>query len=120
MTQFNFDGIGTSWQIDIYQEVSKEKEAEILLRVRARIEIFDKNYSRFREDSLVTAMSKTAGVFALPIDAKPLLALYQDLYKITGGLFTPLVGDILSAAGYDEKYSLRQKKSSKERISGKR
>ena len=35
---------------------------------------------------------------------------YYDLYKKTNGFFTPLVGDILSDAGYDANYSLQQKK----------
>ena len=39
-----------------------------------------------------------------------MLMLYHDLYKITNGLFTPLVGNLLSDAGYDAHYSLKQKK----------
>ena len=46
----------------------------------------------------------------LPADASPMLALYRDLYERTDGLFTPLVGGMLSDAGYDAQYSLRQKK----------
>jgi thiamine biosynthesis lipoprotein len=110
MTQFNFEGIGTKWRIDIYQELPIEKIDKILSDVKNRVEIFDKNYSRFREDSLVMKMSKEKGNFLLPDDAEPMLSLYYDLYKRTGGFFTPLVGNLLSDAGYDVKYSLRQKK----------
>lgn len=110
MTQFNFEGIGTKWQIDIYEEISPAKESALLSHIRNRIEIFDKNYSRFRDDSLVMQMAKIAGDFVLPADAEKMFALYHDLYKITGGLFTPFVGDMLADAGYDERYTLRQKK----------
>jgi thiamine biosynthesis lipoprotein len=110
MTQFNFDGIGTKWQIDIYQKLSQIEEEKILTHIKDRIEVFDKNYSRFRGDSLVMQMSKETGMFTLPADAEPMFALYYDLYKITNGFFTPLVGDILSDAGYDAEYSLHQKK----------
>src|ERR1035437_6663987 len=109
MTQYNFEGIGTKWQIDIEKELSKEKEAEILSLIKNRIDMFDKNYSRFRDDSLVTKMSKEGGTFLLPEDAKKMLILYYDLYKITDGFFTPLVGNLLSEAGYDAKYSLQPK-----------
>ncbi len=110
MTQFNFEAIGTKWQIDIYKQLSGEKESLVFKKIKDRVEIFDKNYSRFRADSLVTKISKDAGTFILPEDAEPMFSLYQDLYHITGGLFTPLVGNLLSDAGYDANYSLKQKK----------
>jgi thiamine biosynthesis lipoprotein len=113
MTQFNFEGIGTKWQIDIYQKLRETEEAELLSEVKNRIELFDKAYSRFRADSLVTKMSKETGTFELPPDAEPMFSLYHDLYILTKGLFTPLVGNILSDAGYDAEYSLRQKKELK-------
>jgi thiamine biosynthesis lipoprotein len=109
MAQFNFEAIGTKWQIDIYRNISKEKETVILSQINKRIEIFDQAYSRFRKDSLVTKMSEESGTFLMPDDAKPMLELYYDLYKITDGYFTPLVGNLLSDLGYDAEYSLRQK-----------
>ena len=113
MAQFNFEGIGTKWQIDIYKKLSQIEEEKIFSDIKNRVEIFDKNYSRFRDDSLVMKMGKETGIFELPVDAEMMLDLYYDLYKITNGFFTPLVGDILSDAGYDAKYSLRQKKELK-------
>ena len=109
MTQFNFEGIGTKWQIDIYKQISESEERKILSLVKNRIEIFDKAYSRFRDDSIVTKMSKETGIFLLPDDAKKMIDLYFDLYNITNGFFTPLVGNLLSEAGYDAKYSLQKK-----------
>ncbi|MBP6884726.1 MAG: FAD:protein FMN transferase [Candidatus Pacebacteria bacterium] len=110
MVQFNFEAIGTHWQIDIYQDISSFKEEEILVSVKNRIEIFDKTYSRFRTDSLVTEMSKKVGIYILPDDAKEMLAVYRDLYIRTNGHVTPLIGNIISDAGYDAEYSLKQKK----------
>ena len=109
MTQFNFEGIGTKWQIDIYNNLPKTEEQKILSFIKERINVFDKTYSRFRNDSLVTKMSKEGGIFTLPEDAEPMLTLYYNLYKITNGFFTPLVGNLLSDAGYDAQYSLKQK-----------
>lgn len=56
-------------------------------------------------------MSQTSGIYQLPSDAQPLMDLYQDLYKKTGGLMTPLIGNTLSDAGYDASYSLTPKKT---------
>ena len=108
--RYEFDAIGTKWQVDMPLSHADAAAKEFLPRITSRIEEFDKAYSRFRADSLVTRMSEEAVTSALPPDAPPMLALYRDLYDRTGGLFTPLVGDMLSDAGYDATYTLRQKR----------
>ena len=110
MTQYTFSAIGTSWRIDIYDELDDRRAAEILKLVHARIDEFDLAYSRFRADSLVTKMSQEAGVYKLPDDARPMMDLYHDLYMRTNGYMTPLIGNAISDAGYDADYSLKQKK----------
>lgn len=109
MTKRTFEAIGTKWQIDIYENISSSKEEEIFRIIDERISVFDNNYSRFRADSLVTEMSKKIGEYTLPADAKPMIDLYENIYKITDGLVTPLIGNLISDAGYDANYSLKQK-----------
>lgn len=108
---YGFDAIGTSWQIDIYKDISLTQEIQIKEAIRNRIALFDTHYSRFRSDSLVTEMSQKTGVFVLPEDARKMFALYRELYDLTEGLFTPLIGSVLVDAGYDATYSLTQKKT---------
>ena len=110
MTEFVFEAIGTKWHIDISKKLSPPEESKIFIMIKDRIDIFDKTYSRFRADSLVTRMSKEDGSFVLPEDALLMLTLYRELYVRTGGLVTPLVGNLISDAGYDAQYSLKQKK----------
>jgi thiamine biosynthesis lipoprotein len=107
---FNFEAIGTKWHIDTYKKLDETEKSKLFSKIKDRIDIFDKAYSRFRTDSLVTKMSKESGVFTLPADAEAMLSLYRDLYLHTDGLVTPLVGNLISDAGYDEQYSLKQKK----------
>jgi len=109
MAQFNFKAIGTSWQIDIYQEITPAREAEVFSRIQERVEKFDHDYSRFRADSIVTQISKNPGTYVLPDDAPPIMNLYHELYKRTGGLMTLLIGNLISDAGYDAQYSLKPK-----------
>ncbi len=103
----SFEAIGTLWQIDLYDAKDIGHADILLLKVRNRIDIFDKHYSRFRRDSLVFEMSQRAGTYELPEDAYPMLALYEELYRITNGSMTLLIGQVLAAAGYDADYSLR-------------
>ena len=106
MAQFTFEAIGTHWTLDILDQVSETDLAELLKVIHERIEQFDVTYSRFRNDSLITKMSQTSGVYTLPEDALPLFDLYSKLYGLSAGKFTPLIGNTLEQAGYDANYSL--------------
>jgi thiamine biosynthesis lipoprotein len=107
LSSFSFEAIGTAWSIKIGQSLSKVSEVALEEAIHDRINQFDKHYSRFRSDSLVALMSNRKGTYQLPDDAKPLFDLYQQLYTLSGGLLTPLVGQLLSDAGYDAIYSFR-------------
>ncbi len=98
-----FDAIGTSWQIDTTLPVSPE----LSTRIHDRIEAFDLTYSRFRDDSLVTRISRAAGTFEFPDDAAALFDTYRRLYAATDGRMSPLVGRAMEDLGYDRSYSLR-------------
>lgn len=110
MTTFQFPAIGTHWQVDIDTPINLTKKSELLNVIKERIELFDKTYSRFRTDSLVYRASQKAGTYIFPSDFIPLISLYDNLYKITDGEVTPLIGNVLSDAGYDAEYSLKTKK----------
>jgi thiamine biosynthesis lipoprotein len=103
--RFRFPAIGTHWNVDIYEPLANQ--AEVLGTIKRRIATFDKHYSRFRDDSLVADMARTAGKYRLPPDAKPLFDLYCELYELSDGAVTPLIGQTLSDAGYDATYSLQ-------------
>jgi thiamine biosynthesis lipoprotein len=104
-----FEAIGTLWELQVYDKVTEITWAELLERITARIESFDKAYSRFRADSLVTRVSQAAGTSELPEDGYTLLQFYEKLYNATDGKVTPLIGQALADAGYDAHYSLLEK-----------
>jgi thiamine biosynthesis lipoprotein len=108
-SQYTFEAIGTHWQIDIDQDISALQYEQLNTAIQTRIAEFDKNYSRFRDDSLVTKMSQQSGTFVVPEDMKVMMDLYTNLYEVTDRLVTPLMGQVLSDAGYDAQYSLQQK-----------
>jgi thiamine biosynthesis lipoprotein len=110
---FEFKAIGTSWKIDIYQDINETEKENLSKKIIHRIDGFDSVYSRFRKDSLVTEISEVAGVYKFPDDSEKLFSLYQELNVITNGLFTPLIGNVLHDAGYDAEYSLTEKDSLK-------
>jgi thiamine biosynthesis lipoprotein len=105
--RFSFAAIGTQWSIDLFEVVNDKSVAKVEAAVRTRIAQFDQHYSRFRDDSLVAYMAHAPGPYTLPADAKPLFDLYEQMYALTEGAVTPLIGQLLADAGYDAQYSLR-------------
>jgi thiamine biosynthesis lipoprotein len=106
MTEFNFTAIGTSWQI-VFDSHDVPDPDQLIILIKNRIELFESHYSRFREDSFVGQIARQAGAYELPADAEKMMALYEKLYQISGGKVTPLIGEVLVAAGYDPSYSLQ-------------
>ena len=98
-----FDAIGTAWHVDTAEPIAAQLDAAI----QDRIEVFDRTYSRFRSDSLVSRIGTTAGTFEFPDDAAPLFDAYRGLYTATDGAMSPLVGQAMDDLGYDRAYSLR-------------
>lgn len=110
--QLHFEAIGTAWQIDLYNlDVFLVPEIEKL--ILDRIQLFDQTYSRFKEDSVIKKISVVPGKYPLDKDGKKMLDLYWQLYQATNSAFTPLIGNVLADAGYDDKYSLNPKKLDK-------
>lgn len=111
--EFVFDAIGTHWQIDILEEIADDKKSAIFGIIKNRVEEFECTYSRFRKDSLFYKISQKEGVYEFPEDAKILFDMYQNLYEISLGLVTPLVGNLLSDVGYDRDYTFEKKELTK-------
>lgn len=72
------------------------------------IETFEATLSRFRADSLVTAMREAThgGTFTFPQWASPLFDLVDQLVQASQGALDPCVGDDLIRLGYDQTYRL--------------
>jgi thiamine biosynthesis lipoprotein len=108
----SFDAIGVPWRIGVgtaatpLGSVGAALDDADLSAVLERIEQFDLDWSRFRDDSLVTRMAREPGSWRLPADAAPLLGLYEQLHALTDARMSPLVGASLERLGYDAAYRL--------------
>lgn len=98
-----FEAIGTNWQLDTAEPIDARLETSIM----ERVEKFDRDWSRFRSDSLVSRIAREPGTWRFGDDAPALFDLYRRLYESTDGAVSPLVGHALDTLGYDRTYSLR-------------
>lgn len=98
---WRFEAIGTHWSVDTTEPLTEAERTTVL----ALIGGFDREWSRFREDSTVSVLA-SGGSRPLPADAEAMLGVYVDLDDATSGAVNPLVGASLEALGYDRAYSL--------------
>ena len=99
---WRFDAIGTGWVIETLGELPEGARASVV----QLIDRFDREWSRFRTDSLVSELSREPGERAAPPDTAPMLDLYARLSDATDGAVNPLVGASLAHRGYDSDYTL--------------
>lgn len=99
---WRFDAIGTTWEI----ATSRPLAASVRAEVTAVIERFDGEWSRFRDDSVVSELARAGGRVPAPPDASAMLDAFAQLSAVTDGAVNPLVGGALERLGYDARYSL--------------
>ncbi len=106
MHAWRFDAIGTRWEIETAAPLGERDRA----RVRALVGGFDATWSRFRRDSLVSALRSQGGTTPLTpdaaADAAAMLGAYRELSRATDTAVNPLIGAGLEALGYDRDVSL--------------
>jgi thiamine biosynthesis lipoprotein len=102
---FAFEAIGTHWEIGTAAPLAPDLRTGI----QTLVEDFDRTWSRFRADSLVTQVARAShgGRFRFPADSVALFDLYDRLVAATDGAVDPLVGRDLELLGYDASYTLR-------------
>ena len=99
---WRFEAIGTAWEIETPEPLTEETR----VAVDARIEAYDRTWSRFRDDSLVARIGREGGSWELPAEAGELFELARILYDATDGRMSPLVAASLERLGYGPGMSL--------------
>ncbi len=104
LAKFSFDAIGTHWSVETERPLTPtEKEA-----ITQTIAEFDRTYSRFRSDSLMSRISRGKdNTYTFPSSITERYDIYTQLEQSTDGAVNPLVGQSLERLGYDAKYSLQ-------------
>ncbi|MDY0911028.1 FAD:protein FMN transferase [Microbacterium sp. CFBP9034] len=98
---WRFDAIGTPWEIVTPEPLGDDSRRAVTVVIEA----FDAAWSRFRPDSVVTALARTGGRAPAPADAEEMLDAFAALSTATQGAVNPLIGGSLERLGYDASYS---------------
>lgn len=103
------NALGTTWWIEIFAELDSEKSQIVFDDLRLLITEFEDNYSRFKPESKLSELNATHKFPRPSKEFLDIIAVGIKLYRDTKGVFNPLLGEHLSASGYDALYSFTPK-----------
>ncbi|MEK7130305.1 MAG: FAD:protein FMN transferase [Patescibacteria group bacterium] len=99
-----FKAMGT----DIFAAINcgDKKYAELEFEnIKSEISVFENRFSRFKKDSELSKLNKSAGGFFQASDEMiELLLCAKEAYEITNGIFDPAVLPILEKIGYNQDF----------------
>jgi FAD:protein FMN transferase len=103
------EALGTKWWIEIFDEIDGETCTSAFDSCTRFIFDFEKNYSRFKSDSLISTLNQTGILLNPPEEIRTLLTYGKNLYLRTNTHFNLLTGQIQETHGYDADYSFTSK-----------
>jgi thiamine biosynthesis lipoprotein len=95
---YEFDAIGSRFWLERLD--GGLFSAEIRNVIDAYVALFDRRYSRFRDDSLVAELFETGRIAQPPEEMLRMLDFAKDMYVVTEGVFDLTVAGALSDLGY--------------------
>lgn len=91
------EGIGTHRHIERYSDLSFDKIAD---EIRFLISSFEKRFSRFDPDSLLSSLNQKREILTDDADFFDMLRLWVEAQELSNGAFSLFVGSDLEAIGY--------------------
>ncbi|MEI6886758.1 MAG: FAD:protein FMN transferase [bacterium] len=104
-----FEGIGTHWYINIYDDISTSRFEIIKNKISTLVVNFENNYSRFIDSSLISILNKDKKLTEVSDELIEIIDLANKAKEVTSGHFDITVGSVLEGMGYDSKYSFESK-----------
>jgi FAD:protein FMN transferase len=99
--------LGTTWLVEVFDTVSKEKLDETYSLVQLFLSNFENKYSRFNSNSELSQLNKTGQLINPDQATVEILRHGQKFFTDTSGIFNILIGEHLLARGYDASYSFK-------------
>lgn len=101
--------LGTSWWIEVFDTISKDKQQVIYDDLLFCIQSFETKYSRFNPDSLISTLNAARALLKPDQETIELLEYGLHLYHETHEVFNFLIGEHMVKNGYDALYSFTPK-----------
>ncbi|WP_418969408.1 FAD:protein FMN transferase [Alloscardovia omnicolens] len=97
--------LGSGIVISSSEKLPDKRKDDLYIKLNHIIEDFDHSFSRFRADSLVSALAGSdESSVEFPEYAVPLFDIYDVMFAASGGTFTPTVAEHLVRMGYGHNF----------------
>jgi FAD:protein FMN transferase len=103
-----FKKLGTMWWFEFF-DIPESNTEPLTERLLTEMDRFEKAYSRFLPDSVVTRLNDSGVLTAPSTEFCALLRIAEKAYIDTKGVFNIAVGNYLEQTGYDAQYSFESK-----------
>lgn len=103
MNLYEFDSIGTHWWIELLDDSTFDES--LIATLQRTADLFDRRYSRFRDDSLVSELFQTGRLSHPPAEMLRMLDFAEEMYEISGGAFDPTISNDLHRMCYGRRNS---------------
>jgi thiamine biosynthesis lipoprotein len=103
--QFSFQALGTTWWIELFENHTDKTLEQIKTFVVDFVSTYEKQYSRFLPDSLISILNQERRLTHPPAELIQILEYGKQLYLRSDTHFNFLTGHILESRGYDASYS---------------
>ena len=107
MHQTTFEAIGTRWWIEIFDNLDEIKSTAVFNSCAFLIQEFDKKYSRFKNNSVLTQLNTERIIENPDPEFVDLLLFGQRLFNRSNNKFNILIGQVLESRGYDANYTFK-------------
>lgn len=107
-SKFTHNALGTTWWIEIFDELSTKELANVEADCTSFIDVYEAKYSRFRSNSLITKLNTERSFESPEQELIDLLQYGKAAYLKTNTIFNILTGHIQEAHGYDAAYSFTE------------
>ena len=105
----NYPALGTYFWIETFEDLSLEKISEISEMVKKEITDFEKNYSRFKKDSILTKLNTEGKIYNAPYDLIEMVKISINIAEITDNVFNISLLNQIENSGYDSELTFKEK-----------
>lgn len=96
-----YKALGTVWYVEVFIPKTTNEIAALRDEIISLVSLFEKSYSRFRSDSILTELNQKR-VTAYDHHLKEMLVLGKEMQSMSSGVFRLAVLDKLTEKGYGE------------------
>lgn len=105
MINFQFEGIGTLWNIEIFDDI--EENEKLKSEISSIIKNFEEDYTRFTDTSFIGKLNQSKSLEDFPAELYDIITYSEKISFASHGFFDISFGKVLEEIGYDKELTFK-------------